>query len=227
MQENLSQMHPLVIHIEDVKNHTQTMQRVYLKEAYKYPPGLAGSRNELVSTDGQYFASHQHSSFVKCKAVAATEAQISAQLDVAPEAYDDFDEKKIEERCEDLYRVRLRLRCLRLWSKRLRLLSQACCHDKRRVLSKALYVLRWVAKMHCSQNDAVEKRRCNVLLYQSFYQWKNHYESRHLDNSLHNERNTDALRKRLIQPSRTLVLMTTCSTWRNLHVLRAAVIHYQ
>lgn len=80
MQENLSQMHPLVIHREDVKNHTQTMQRVYLKEAYKYPPGLAGSRNELVSTDGQYFTSHQHSSFAKCKAVAATEARISAQV---------------------------------------------------------------------------------------------------------------------------------------------------
>ncbi|ROL48847.1 hypothetical protein DPX16_23200 [Anabarilius grahami] len=223
MQENLSQMHPLVIHREDVKNHTQTMQRVYLKEAYKYPPGLAGSRNEI---DGQYFTSHQHSPFTKFKAVAATEARISAPLDVAPEASDDFDEKKIEERCEDLYRFRLRLRCLRLWSKRLRFLSQACCHDRRRVLSKALYVLRRAAKMHCAQNDAVERRRCNFLLYQSFYQWKNHYESGHLDNSFHNERNTAALRKRLIQPSRTLVLMTTCSTRRNLHVLRTAVIHY-
>lgn len=80
MQENLSQMHPLVIRREDVKNHTQTMQRVYLKDAYKYPPGLAGSRNELASIDGQYFTSHQHSPFTKCKAVAATKARISAQV---------------------------------------------------------------------------------------------------------------------------------------------------
>ncbi|CAM4714274.1 unnamed protein product [Leuciscus chuanchicus] len=177
------------------------------------PRGLAG-RNELVSIHGQYLTSHQHSPFAKCKALAATEAQISAQLDVTPEAYDDFDEKKIEERSEDLYRFRLRLRCLRMWSKRLRLLSQACCHDRRRVLNKALYVLRWAAKMHCARTDAVERRRSNFILYQSFYQWKNHYES-----------NTDALRKRLIQPSRTF-LMTTCSTWRNLRLLRTAVIHY-
>lgn len=80
-------------------------------------------------------------------------------------------------RCEDLHRFRLRLRCLRLWSKRLRLLSQACCHDRRRVLSKALYVLRWAAKMHCAQNDAVERRRCDFLLYQSFYQVENLYNS--------------------------------------------------
>ncbi|XP_050973478.1 protein SFI1 homolog [Labeo rohita] len=80
--------------------------------------------------------------------------------------------------------------------------------------------------MHCAQTDAVERRRSAFLLYQSFYQWKNHYESRHLKNSLHSERNTEALRKRLIQPSRSLALMTTCSTWRNLHVLRTAVIHH-
>ncbi|XP_077080553.1 uncharacterized protein LOC143732952 [Siphateles boraxobius] len=215
IQDNWSRMHPLVIQREDIKNHTQTMQRV-LRGACECPPELAGSRNELVSIHGQYLTSHQHSPFVKCKALAATEARISAQLYVAPEAYDDFDEKKIEERCEDLYRFSLRLRCLRIWSKRLRLLSQACCHDRRRVLNKALGVLKWAAKMHCVHTDAVERRRSNVLLYQSFYQWKNHCESRHMDNSFHNESNTDALRKRLIQPSRTLCLMTTCSTWRNL-----------
>ncbi|XP_067269233.1 uncharacterized protein [Pseudorasbora parva] len=221
MQENLRQMHPLVIQREDIKNNTQTMQRVY-RGASK----LAGRRNELVSFDGQCFTSHQHLPFAQCKAVSATQAQISAQLDVTPEAYDDFDEKKMEERCENLYRFRLRLRCLRMWSKRLGLLYQACYNDRRRVLNKALYVLRWSAKIHCAQTDALERRRSNILLYQSFYKWKNHYESRHLDNSFHNERNTDALRKRLIQPSTTLVLMTTCSTWRNLHVLRTAVIHY-
>ncbi|XP_039542389.1 uncharacterized protein LOC120489549 [Pimephales promelas] len=69
--------------------------------------------------------------------------------------------------------------------------------------------------MHCAHTDAVERRRSNFILYQSFYQWKNHYES-----------NTDALRKRLIQPSRTMFLMTTCSTWRNPRLLRTAVIHY-
>ncbi|KAK2899049.1 hypothetical protein Q8A67_010467 [Cirrhinus molitorella] len=129
-------------------------------------------------------------------------------------------------RCEDLYRFRLQLRCLRMWNNRLRFLSQACCHDRRRALSKALYALRWAINMYCAQTDAVERRRSAFQLCQSFYQWKNRYESRHLKNSLHNESNTDALRKRLIQPGRTLVMRTTCSTWRNLDVLRTAVIHH-
>lgn len=79
IQENLSQMHPLVIDREDIKNHTQTMQRVFLRGACECPPGLAG-RNELVSIHGQYLTSHQHSPFAKSKALAATEAQISAQV---------------------------------------------------------------------------------------------------------------------------------------------------
>ncbi|XP_042618819.1 protein SFI1 homolog isoform X2 [Cyprinus carpio] len=113
-----------------------------------------------------------------------------------------------------------------MWTNRLRFLSQACCHDRRRALSKALYALRWAVNMHRAQTDAVERRRSAFLLGHTFYQWKNHYESKHLENSFHNERNTAALRKRLIPPSNTLVLMTTCSTWKNLHVLRTAVIHH-
>ncbi|RXN12635.1 hypothetical protein ROHU_029436 [Labeo rohita] len=226
MQERLSQTDPLVIQREDMQKHVQTTQRVSIRGACKSHPGQAGSRNEQVYTvDGQYFTSDQQQSpFVKCKAMAAT----NAQLDVASEAHgDEFDEKKIAERCENLYRFRLQLRYLRIWNNRLKFLSQACCHDRRRALSKALYALRWAVNMHCAQTDAVERRRSAFLLYQSFYQWKNHYESRHLKNSLHSERNTEALRKRLIQPSRSLALMTTCSTWRNLHVLRTAVIHHQ
>ncbi|XP_058641309.1 uncharacterized protein LOC131546031 isoform X2 [Onychostoma macrolepis] len=205
-------------------DHMQTTQRVFLRGACKPHPGPAGSRNEQVCIDGRYFMSHQqHSPFVKCKAMTATEAQ----LDVAPEAHgDDFDEKKIQGRCEDLYRFRLQLRCLRMWSNSLRLLSQARCNDRRRALSKALYALRWAVNMHHAQSDAVERRRSAFLLCRSFYQWKNHYESRHLKISRHHERNTDALRKRLIQPRRTSVLMSTCSTCRNLHVLRTAVIHH-
>lgn len=68
IQENL-------IHREDIKNHTQTMQRVFLRGECECPPGLAG-RNELVSIHGQYLTSHQHSPFAKCKALAATEAQV-------------------------------------------------------------------------------------------------------------------------------------------------------
>jgi len=77
IQENLSLMHPLVI--QDIKNHTQTMQRVLLRGAYECPLGLA-ERNELMSIHGKYLISHQHSPFAKCKALAATEAQIFAQV---------------------------------------------------------------------------------------------------------------------------------------------------
>jgi len=77
IQENLSLMHPLVI--QDIKNHTQTMQRVLLRGAYECPLELA-ERNELMSIHGKYLTSHQHSPFANCKALAATEAQISAQV---------------------------------------------------------------------------------------------------------------------------------------------------
>ncbi|XP_043103913.1 protein SFI1 homolog isoform X2 [Puntigrus tetrazona] len=198
----------------------QAMQRVSLRGACKPHRGLEGSRNERVCTDGQYFVSQQQHSPFKCKPITATEAQ----LDVAPEAQSD--EKKIQERCEDLYKFRLQLRCLRMWSNRLRLLSQARCNDRRRALSKALYALRWAVNMHRAQTDAVERRRSAFLLCQSFYQWKNRCESRHLKISLHDQRNTEALRKRLIQPRRASVVMSTCSSCRNLPVLRTAVIHH-
>lgn len=78
MQERLSQTDPLVIQREDMQKHVQTTQRVSIRGACKSHPGQAGSRNEQVYTvDGQYFTSDQQQSpFVKCKAMAATNAQV-------------------------------------------------------------------------------------------------------------------------------------------------------
>ncbi|XP_009302539.1 uncharacterized protein [Danio rerio] len=212
-KDRLSQILPLVIPEEDIKNRMQTKQKVSQRRARKH---------RQASDDGLGLTFWQQCSpGVKCKAVGATEAQKSAQLVVAPEAYDDLGEKKIEERCDDLCRLHLQLRCLRMWCKRLRLLSQACCHDRRRILNKALYVLRLSVKMRWAQTDAVDRRRSAFLLSQSFYQWKNHYDCRHF----HSERKTDDLRKRLIQPSRPLLVMSTCSTWWSRHMLRTAMIH--
>ncbi|XP_026118251.1 uncharacterized protein LOC113097249 [Carassius auratus] len=95
-----------------------------------------------------------------------------------------------------------------MWTSRLRFLSQACCHDRRRALSRALYALRRAIYMRRAQTDAVERRTSAFLLSHSFYQWKNHYESKHLENTF----NTAALRKRLVPPSRASVLRTTRSS---------------
>ncbi|KAJ8371189.1 hypothetical protein SKAU_G00112170 [Synaphobranchus kaupii] len=138
---------------------------------------------------------------------------------------------------EERFLARCRLgplsRCLRTWSHRRRCQAAARCQHRRRALKKGLSALRWAVTMRRMQTDAVATRRRAARLSRCFRRWKAVFEQKRssaVRPSLVSDANVEALRRRLIQPSDSLVLRTAYCAWRRhfqgLQLLRAAHIHY-
>ncbi|KAL2103383.1 hypothetical protein ACEWY4_000251 [Coilia grayii] len=147
--------------------------------------------------------------------------------------YDLGQEAGTDERFEALYRFRLLQRCFRRWAWLQRCVGMACGWHRRRMLSSALCALHRPMEERHTQTHTLQHRRRALLLAQAFQHWKARVAARQgqtLRQSREHDGTVEDLRRRLTQPSDTLVLHTDTSMWRThtqgQKLIRAAHIHY-